>query len=112
MSQRAQTALTRLATFSAGTLIARHLCISAYVPWSPPASNMHRDMSLHTHRFTDAALPCGTCGESFVFTAGEQELQAVRGLGMSPRQCPRCRRSRPLTAAAERSGSSAQGGSS
>jgi hypothetical protein len=45
--------------------------------------------------FTDAALTCGACAEAFVFSAGEQELQALRGLVRRPDTCPICRRTWP-----------------
>ena len=47
-----------------------------------------------TRPFTDAALTCAACGDNFVFTAGEQELQTLRGLAQQrPHHCSRCRRS-------------------
>jgi hypothetical protein len=41
---------------------------------------------------TDVGRSCAACGQTFVFTAGEQELQALRGLAQPPRTCPPCRR--------------------
>ena len=53
-----------------------------------------------THSFTDVALACAACGDDFVFTAGEQELQALRGLAdLTPRHCSRCRHNRFSSAA-------------
>jgi len=42
--------------------------------------------------WSDRLLQCSQCGESFVFSAGEQELLAVRGAQGAPNRCPRCRR--------------------
>jgi hypothetical protein len=53
-----------------------------------------------THSFTDVALSCAACGDDFVFTAGEQELQALRGLAdLTPRHCSRCRHHHSSSAA-------------
>jgi hypothetical protein len=43
-------------------------------------------------RHEDLELNCRHCGERFVYTAGEQELHAVRGVSHQPRECPSCRR--------------------
>jgi hypothetical protein len=40
----------------------------------------------------DVELRCQGCGESFVYSAGEQELHAVRGVSREPRACPGCRK--------------------
>ena len=40
----------------------------------------------------DRTLFCNECGQSFVFSAGEQELLAMRGAEGAPARCPRCRR--------------------
>jgi len=47
-------------------------------------------MSATGHR--DLELSCTCCGEPFVYTAGEQELHAVRGVAHEPHECPPCRR--------------------
>jgi hypothetical protein len=53
-----------------------------------------------TRSFTDVALSCAACGDDFVFTAGEQELQTLRGLAqLRPHYCSRCRRNRSSLAA-------------
>lgn len=41
----------------------------------------------------DKQLTCKICGDSFVFTTGEQEFYRDRGLA-EPRRCPRCRPNR------------------
>jgi hypothetical protein len=38
---------------------------------------------------------CRLCSESFVFTAGEQELQRVRGVNRVPTRCSACNRRPP-----------------
>jgi hypothetical protein len=43
-------------------------------------------------RHADVELSCTCCGDSFVYSAGEQELHAVRGVAHEPRQCPNCRK--------------------
>jgi CxxC-x17-CxxC domain-containing protein len=44
--------------------------------------------------YNDIELVCANCGNSFTFTAGEQEFYASRGLTNQPRRCPACRQSR------------------
>lgn len=44
--------------------------------------------------YADKDLVCAECDNSFVFTAGEQEFYAGRGLTNEPRRCPACRQSR------------------
>lgn len=45
----------------------------------------------------DKALLCGSCGDAFVFTSGEQELYRLRGITTEPGQCPNCARGRVLS---------------
>ena len=47
---------------------------------------------MRSSQHTDIELHCSCCGVSFVYSAGEQELHAVRGVANVPRQCPHCRR--------------------
>jgi Probable zinc-ribbon domain len=47
---------------------------------------------MYSTRNADVELRCICCGEGFVYTAGEQELHAVRGVRRVPRECPSCRR--------------------
>lgn len=54
--------------------------------------------------YTEQALTCRDCNQPFVFTAGEQEFYASRGLTNTPGRCPECR------AARKGGGSSAGGG--
>jgi hypothetical protein len=56
---------------------------------------------------TDINLRCSSCGDGFVFSAGEQELFRLRGITHQPQQCPSCTRGRststpPRTASSER----------
>jgi CxxC-x17-CxxC domain-containing protein len=44
--------------------------------------------------YTDKPLTCRECGQSFTFTAGEQEFYASRGLMNEPSRCPECRAAR------------------
>jgi CxxC-x17-CxxC domain-containing protein len=44
--------------------------------------------------FADKALVCRDCNGSFVFTAGEQEFYASKGLQNEPVRCPSCRAAR------------------
>jgi CxxC-x17-CxxC domain-containing protein len=44
--------------------------------------------------YQDQTLRCRDCGQDFVFTAGEQEFYASRGLNNAPSRCPECRSAR------------------
>lgn len=44
--------------------------------------------------YTDKVLRCRECGSEFVFSAGEQEFYASRGLVNEPGRCPGCRANR------------------
>jgi len=52
----------------------------------------------------DRLVQCRECGDSFVFSAGEQELLAVRGASGAPALCPRCRRPSTLAKSQEEFG--------
>ena len=43
---------------------------------------------------TDQTLRCRECGREFLFTTGEQEFYASRGLMNTPSRCPECRQAR------------------
>jgi Probable zinc-ribbon domain len=47
-------------------------------------------------RMKDQTLVCRQCGEDFVFSSGEQELQRIRGVQRAPTRCSICR-SRPVS---------------
>ncbi len=51
---------------------------------------------------TDKDLVCRECGSPFVWTAGEQEFYAQKGLLHEPQRCPDCRRRAKVERAAAR----------
>lgn len=44
--------------------------------------------------YEDLSLQCADCGCEFVFSAGEQEFYAEKGLSNAPKRCPQCRNGR------------------
>ena len=44
--------------------------------------------------FTDKKLQCTDCGQTFTFTADEQEFHANKGYTNEPKRCPTCREAR------------------
>lgn len=44
--------------------------------------------------YNDKTLQCRECGREFVFSAGEQEFYAAKGLVNEPGRCPDCRAAR------------------
>jgi CxxC-x17-CxxC domain-containing protein len=60
--------------------------------------------------YQDRVLNCKDCGTQFVFTAGEQEFYASRGLMHPPGRCPTCRAARKARIGAEGSSVSAEPG--
>ena len=44
--------------------------------------------------YNDKPLNCRECGQSFLFTAGEQEFFASKGFTNEPTRCPDCRAQR------------------
>ena len=44
--------------------------------------------------FSDKSLQCSDCGTSFIFTVGEQEFYASKGLTNEPKRCLPCRQTR------------------
>jgi CxxC-x17-CxxC domain-containing protein len=44
--------------------------------------------------YIDKPLTCRDCGQSFLFTVGEQEFFASRGFTNVPSRCPDCRAAR------------------
>lgn len=49
--------------------------------------------------YTDKQLTCRDCGQPFLFTAGEQEFYANKGLMNEPTRCQSCRATRKSSAA-------------
>ncbi|MBQ4585569.1 MAG: zinc-ribbon domain containing protein [Clostridia bacterium] len=41
--------------------------------------------------FEEKTLICKDCGEEFIFTVGEQEFFASKGLENEPKRCKKCR---------------------
>lgn len=46
--------------------------------------------------FTDKSITCVECGQSFVFSASEQETYQQRGFTNEPKRCPPCRSARKV----------------
>lgn len=44
--------------------------------------------------YKDEKLICEECGAEFIFTTGEQEFYAERGLVNKPKRCTECRKAR------------------
>ena len=44
--------------------------------------------------YQDETLVCEDCGKEFVFSVGEQEFYAEKGLVNKPKRCPECRKAR------------------
>jgi len=57
---------------------------------------MLRQVAMTEHVMSDKALCCASCGDTFVFSSGEQELYRLRGVTAEPEQCPTCVRGRLL----------------
>ena len=47
--------------------------------------------------FEDKTLECSDCGNSFTFSAEEQEQFQSRGYTNEPKRCPECRQARKAT---------------
>lgn len=62
--------------------------------------------------YVDKTLTCRDCGRPFVFTAGEQEFYASRGLMHEPGRCSSCRSQRKSSGGGGGSYSGDRGGSS
>lgn len=54
--------------------------------------------------FTGKNLQCRDCGETFEFTAGEQEFFAEKGFTNEPSRCPACRAARKNNRGREQGG--------
>lgn len=52
--------------------------------------------------YEDKTLVCKECGNEFVFTAGEQEFYAEKGLQNEPQRCKTCRDARKNSVKAPR----------
>jgi len=47
--------------------------------------------------YSDKPLACRDCGNTFTFTAGEQEFYAEKGFENQPTRCPDCRQAKKNT---------------
>src|SRR5690606_8534603 len=61
-----------------------------------PRGYMRGKESQETLAFTDKQIICRDCNTPFVFTAGEQEFYANKGLMNEPTRCPSCRSARRM----------------
>ena len=52
--------------------------------------------------YEDKTLICKDCGKEFIFSAGEQEFYAEKGLQNEPQRCKECRMARKNAAKSER----------
>ena len=52
--------------------------------------------------YEDKTLVCKECGNEFIFTAGEQEFYAEKGLVNEPKSCKACRDARKQAMRGER----------
>ncbi len=59
---------------------------------------------------TDKPLNCRDCGQSFLFTTGEQEFFASKGFTNEPTRCPDCRAQRRSQQGGYSSGGYSSGG--
>ena len=48
--------------------------------------------------YEDKTIICKDCGEEFIFSAGEQEFYAEKGLANEPQRCKACRMARKTQA--------------
>jgi len=60
--------------------------------------------------YNDKPLNCRDCGQSFLFTAGEQEFFASKGFTNEPTRCPDCRAQRKSQQGGYSSGGYSGGG--
>ncbi|HZP27286.1 MAG TPA: zinc-ribbon domain containing protein [Dehalococcoidia bacterium] len=44
--------------------------------------------------YQDKTLTCQDCGQSFTFSADDQQYHAEKGYSNEPKRCPSCRRAR------------------
>jgi CxxC-x17-CxxC domain-containing protein len=55
--------------------------------------------------FQDKTLTCVDCGQTFVFTAGEQEFYAQKGFQNAPKRCKNCKAAKRATGPGSEGGS-------
>jgi CxxC-x17-CxxC domain-containing protein len=54
--------------------------------------------------YADKTLTCRECGQTFTFTASEQQFFADRGFQNEPSRCPECRAERKASGGGDRGG--------
>lgn len=54
-----------------------------------------KDKLTNEQRFEDKVIQCKICGQTFIFTAGEQLFYSDRNLA-EPKRCPSCRSQRHI----------------
>ncbi len=52
--------------------------------------------------YQDKSIQCSDCGQTFVFSASEQELFASRGYTHEPKRCPTCRQAKKAASSSSR----------
>ncbi|MFA4836211.1 MAG: zinc-ribbon domain containing protein [Dehalococcoidia bacterium] len=60
--------------------------------------------------FTDKKLQCADCGNTFTFSASEQEFFSNKGFTNEPKRCPDCRATRKQERGGGGSGYGSSGG--
>jgi hypothetical protein len=45
----------------------------------------------HLVTYQEKSIKCSDCGDTFTFSAGEQEFYATKGFTDEPKRCPSCR---------------------
>ena len=61
-----------------------------------------QEMMTGAEVFVDETLVCQTCGNEFVFTAGEQQFYKEKGFLNKPKSCKACRDAKKNAGRAER----------
>jgi N-acetylglutamate synthase-like GNAT family acetyltransferase len=54
--------------------------------------------------YQDKSITCRDCGQSFAFTASEQQFFAEKGFTNEPKRCPNCRRAKRDSTSATQGG--------
>ncbi len=62
-----------------------------YKQFLAPVVELEKLKYKETKMYEDKNLVCEDCGKEFVFSAGEQEFYAQKGLVNVPKRCPECR---------------------
>jgi CxxC-x17-CxxC domain-containing protein len=68
--------------------------VAADQPWPEEQHRPYRPgraMEVRGRVYADKTISCRDCGMDFVFSAGEQQFYAEKGLVNEPQRCPSCR---------------------